>query len=223
MFKGNFFIRSFLVVVFAAAPLVVAVSPGNAWQEKVIDYETHYNQPSLVEGTYTDWTDQPNPWADGNQWPWVYNSYARYTSSYGGSQRRHGVAVWRVQIPKSGWYYLKASYKQTPNRTTAAQYYVYADVTLDDIKTDNVTPLADKVFNQNGDNWDRYNYVELGAFCMKKDQISVLVLDARQTDRSSSADAAIWTYLGEMYKGERCPDEKVVAPVNQLLLGSSNG
>ncbi len=221
MLKCKLFVRLGLVIVFGVAPLAVAVTPGNAWQEKIIDYETHLNNTDLDEGTYTDWTDLPQPWATGNQWPWVYNSWARNTSQYGGDQPRYGIAVWRVRIPQTGWYYLKASYKETPNRTTKAQYYIYTDVTLDDIRsytTDKGSPLYHLEFNQNGDDWDRYNYAEFGAFCWKKNQVSVLVLDGRATIRSSSADAAIWTYLGTTYKGEKCMDSSVVAPANQLLL-----
>lgn len=213
MLKGNI-IRSFCAFSLGALALVVAAAPGNAWEQTdaslVVDYETHHDNPSLVRGTYTDWTDLPKPWNIGEGWPYNLNFYGRYTSSWGGSQSRHGVAVWRVQIPETGWYDLRTNYKRTDNRTTAAQYYVYANVTIADIKNYTTgAPIAYKVVDQHGPNEEAgaWYYAELGAICMKKGDVSVLVLDARETDRSSSADGAFWTYLGEKYKSQTCaPD-----------------
>lgn len=39
---------------FVAAPLSVAVTPGNVWEVKTIDYETHLNSTNLAEGSYMD-------------------------------------------------------------------------------------------------------------------------------------------------------------------------
>ncbi|MHB8810779.1 MAG: thrombospondin type 3 repeat-containing protein, partial [Desulfobulbaceae bacterium] len=131
-------------------------------------------------------------------------------SSWSGTQERHGVAVWRWQIPTTGWYDLRTNFKRTDNRTTSAQYYVYKNVTINDI--DNYTtgaPILYKVVNQEGPNEEAgaWYYAEFGAICMKAGDVSVLVLDARETDRSSSADAAFWTYLGQQHNGRTCaPD-----------------
>lgn len=227
MFKKSI-VRSFCAFSLGAAALALSAVPGNAWDEIIIDNETHRDNTSLVQGTYTDWTHLPNPWDTGNEWPFVYNRWGRNTSSYGGTQKRYGVAVWRVQIPKTGWYNLKASYKQTDNRTTAAQYYVYTDVTLEDIDNQNKEKLEKNQifymsFNQHGENSGQFNYAEFGAFCMKEGEVSVLVLDARATERSSSADAGIWTYLGDVHNSEKCevalpPPPKTFAPTNYLLL-----
>ncbi|MHB8810778.1 MAG: hypothetical protein ACYC9M_12325 [Desulfobulbaceae bacterium] len=221
-------LRTLGACFFGAFTLAVAAAPGYAWDEKIIDYETHLDKADLVQGSYTDWTGLRYPWATGNEWPYVYNRFARNTSQWydtGNPQPRYGVAVWRVQIPRTGWYDLKASYKQTHNRTTAAQYYLYSDVTIADIKSYNTgDPIFHVVFNQNGDDAGHFNYVEFGAICMKAGEVSVLVLDARETERSSSADAAIWTYLGERYKSQPCVDapppskKKVIAPLITPLL-----
>jgi hypothetical protein len=207
-------LRSLCAFSFGVAAFAGVAVPGNAWDQEdavqIVDYETHNDNPSLVRGTYTDWTGLPKPWATGEGWPYSYNFYARLTSQYGGDQKRHGVAVWRWQIPKTGWYDLRVNYKRTDNRTTAAQYYVYANVTLTDIKNYTTgAPLVYKVVNQHGPNEEagEWYYAEFGAICMKAGEVSVLVLDARETDRSSSADAAFWTYLGEKYKSQTCaPD-----------------
>lgn len=222
-------VRSFCAFSLGAIALAVAAAPGNAaWDVKIIDYETHLDNTNLVEGSYTDWTGLPYPWATGNEWPFVYNRFARNTSAWastGNPQPRYGVAVWRVQIPKTGWYDLKASYKETDNRTTAAQYYLYANVTIDDIKKYNTgNPIFHTTFNQHGEDSGQFNYVEFGAFCMKAGEVSVLVLDARETERSSSADAGIWTYMGTVHNSQTCEDApppkkpQTAAPTNYLLL-----
>ncbi|HBI15662.1 MAG TPA: hypothetical protein DDY20_09145 [Desulfobulbaceae bacterium] len=207
-------LRSLCAFSFAAAVFAGVAVPGNAWEQtdawKIVDYETHNDNPSLVHGTYTDWTGLPKPWNIGEGWPYCYNFYGRYTSSWGGSQARHGVAVWRVQIPKTGWYDLRTNFKRTDNRTTAAKYYVYANVTIADIKNYTTgAPIVYKVVDQHGPNEEagEWYYAQFGAICMKAGDVSVLVLDARETDRSSSADAAFWTYLGENYNSQTCaPD-----------------
>lgn len=206
-------VRMIYAFSFTAACLTGAVAPANAWDEIIIDYETHLDK-NVVQGTYTDWTGLRYPWASGNQWPFVYNNYARNTSAWastGNPQPRFGVAVWRVQIPKTGWYDLRASYKETHNRTTAAQYYVYTDVTLDDIHKNDKEKLAKHQkfymsFDQNGDDAGQFNYAEFPEFCLHKGEVAVLVLDARATVRSSSADAAIWKYLGKTHNAQECVD-----------------
>lgn len=208
MFKGSI-IRAFCAFSLGAMALAAAVIPARAWDQIVIDHETHRDNPSLVQGTYTDWTDLPRPWANGNEWPFVYNRFARNTSQWadsGSPQRRYGVAVWRVQIPRTGWYDLRASYKQTHNRTTEAQYYLYVNATIADIRARSAEPIFHTTFNQNGDDAGKFNYVEFGEFCLKKGEVSVLVLDARATERSSSADAAIWTYQGQVHNSQTCAD-----------------
>lgn len=207
-------LRSLCVFSFGVVAVAAVAAPGYAWEQtdatNIVDYETHNNNPSLVAGTYTDWTGLPNPWNIGEGWPYSYNFYGRYTSSWGGSQARYGVAVWRWQIPKTGWYDLRSNFKRTENRTTAAQYYVYANVTIDDIKNHTTgAPILYKVVDQHGPNEEAgaWYYAEFGAICMKAGDVSVLVLDASKTDRSSSADATFWTYLGENYNGQSCsPD-----------------
>lgn len=205
--------RSLCAFSFGAAALAAVAVPVNAWEQtdalNIVDYETHYNNPSLVQGTYTDWTDLPNPWNIGEGWPYSYNFYGRYTSSWGGSQARYGVAVWRWQIPRTGWYDLRSNFKRTDNRTTAAQYYVYKNVTISDIRNYTTgAPILYKVVNQEGPNSEAgaWYYAEFGAICMKGGDVSVLVLDARQTERSSSADATFWTYLGEVHNSATCRD-----------------
>ena len=199
-------LRSFCAFSFGVAAVGWGCCPGQRLGTvgciEIVDYETHHNNPSLVQGTYTDWTDLPNPWNTGEGWPYSYNFYGRYTSSWGGTQARYGVAVWRWQIPKTGWYDLRTNFKRTDNRTTAAQYYVYKNVTITDIKNYTTgAPIVYKVVNQEGPNEEAgaWYYAEFGAICMKAGDVSVLVLDARETERSSSADATFWTYLGEKY------------------------
>jgi hypothetical protein len=218
-------VRSLCAFSFAVVGLAWAAAPVQAWDEIIIDYETHLDNPSLVQGTYTDWTDLSYPWRTSNYWPYVMNGYSRYTSSWDVNNPRHGVAVWRVQIPKTGWYSLKASYKQTENRTSEAQYYVYINATINDIKNYSATPVYHLVFDQEGTDFGQFNYAEFGEFCLKQGDVSVLVLDARETDRSSSADAAIWSYRGEVYNSKTCkdappppPKPKTFSPTNYLLL-----
>lgn len=225
-------LRSFCAFSFGVVAVAGTAAPGNAWDQedasKIVDYETHNDNPSLVQGTYTDWTDLPKPWNTGEGWPYCYNFYGRYTSSWSGTQARYGVAVWRWQIPKTGWYDLRANFKRTDNRTTAAQYYVYKNVTITDIKNYTTgAPLVYKVVNQEGPNEEAgdWYYAEFGAICMKEGDVSVLVLDARETESSSSADATFWTYLGEKYNSQKCEDappppkdKKVIPPLITPLL-----
>jgi hypothetical protein len=215
-------VRSLCAFTFAAACLAGAVDPVYAWDTINIDNETHRDNPSLVQGTYTDWTNLPNPWRD-SWWPWVMNTYSRYTSTWDVGQERHGVAVWRIQIPKTGWYNIKTTYKQTDNRTTAANYEIYIDATLADIENNTMEPVYQEFVNQYGEATEEFHWADFGAFCLKQGNVSVLALDARETDRSSSADSAEWTYLGEVYNSEKCenpppPLPKTFAPTNYLLL-----
>jgi hypothetical protein len=216
--------RSICVFSFAAICLAGVACPAFAWEQIIIDNETHRNNPSLVQGTYTDWTNLPYPWRD-SEWPFVMNYYSRYTSTWDVGQERHGVAVWRVQIPKTGWYFLKTTYKQTHNRTSEANYQVFVNATLSDIENRTLQPVYQEFVDQYGEADTQFHWAEFGAFCLKQGDVSVLVLDARETDRSSSADAAQWNYLGTVYNKEKCEDPppplpKTFAPTNYLLLGN---
>ncbi|MHB8810780.1 MAG: hypothetical protein ACYC9M_12335, partial [Desulfobulbaceae bacterium] len=74
-------VRSLYAFSFGAFALAGTVAQGNAWEQtdatKIVDYETHNNNPSLVQGTYTDWTGLPKPWNEGEGWPYSYNFYGR--------------------------------------------------------------------------------------------------------------------------------------------------
>lgn len=221
-------IRSLCALSFGAAALALFAAPGHAWDEITIDNETHRDNPSLVQGTYTDWTYNEHGW-DTNPWPYVWNNFSQFTSQWEGTQDRQGVAVWRVQIPKTGWYSLKAYYKETHNRTSAAQYYLYVNKTLPDIDSYKGTDKGDFVshleFDQYGERVYEHTFAEIGTFCMKAGEVSVLVLDNRlgEAVRSASADAATWTYMGEEFNSEKCADAPpplpiVLPPINHLLL-----
>ena len=218
-------IRLLCIFSFVAVALAGFSAPASAWEQsdawKIVDYETHNDSNNFLKGSYFDWTDQAVGWQEGEGWPYSYNFYHRYTTSNGGRQHRFGIAAWVVRIPKTGWYDIKTNFKRTDNRTTAAQYYVYATTknemttaaypSIKDFvrKIQNKTlgdPLVHKVVDQHGPNSEAgaWYYAEFGAVCMVAGEYSVVVLDSRDTDRSSSADATFWTYLGEKYKTNEC-------------------
>lgn len=236
-------IRSLLALSVCTFGLAGFSAPANAWEQsdawKIVDYETHNDSNNFVKGSYFDWTDQAVGWQEGEGWPYSYNFYHRYTTSNGGRQQRHGIAAWVVIIPQTGWYNIKTNYKRTENRTTAAQYYVYAtsrkevstapNPSIHDFvrKIENKTmgdPLVHKVVDQHGPNDEAgaWYYAEFGTVCMVAGEYSVVVLDSRDTDRSSSADATFWTYIGEKIGSEECSDSalapKVISPVTAPLL-----
>jgi hypothetical protein len=172
------------------------ITPGQAWNVKVIDYETNHTSTSLAEGIYMD------------QGAWQWRSWA--TCHNGGYRfltveldpNRHGIAFWSVQMPKTGWYKLETSYFDTHNRTNDADYAVYVNKTPAEAANHSATPVYQTSINQIGPGI--VPWVSLGTYCLHQNDISMLVLDNMDDTQSASTDASRWTFVGEEYNSARC-------------------
>lgn len=206
---GFVFLQSLSFVAHADA--VVTASP---WGTKLIDNETHRDNPNLVEGSYTDIGAS---WRTSER-PYMINGQSRYLSQWEGRMQRRGTAYWRVLIPRTGWYKLEASYKQSVNRTHDADYAIYVNTKIDDIENYQATPAARIVVDQYGES--TIKWADLKVHCLAENDISIIALDGRDDNYSDSADAGRWTFVGEEYNAEKCGvNTPVVAPVNSFLLG----
>jgi hypothetical protein len=202
-----------LAVFFCTAPVVHAT----AWDVRIIDNETHRNNPDLAEGSYIDIGDS---WRTSER-PYMINGQSRYLSQWEGRMQRKGTAYWRVQIPRTGWYKHEASYKQSVNRTRDANYAIYVNTVIADIENFAATPIYTTIIDQYGDGVSTIKWADLQVHCFAQGEISVIALDGRDDNYSDSADAGRWTYLGEEYDSVQCGMEPImpnVAPINSLLL-----
>lgn len=207
------FIYSFLLVLGVVLPAIEVVAREMAWSVKLIDNETHRNNADLGEGSYIDIGDS---WRTSER-PYMVNGQSRYLSQWEGRMKRHGTAYWRVLIPRTGWYKLEASYKQSVNRTHDADYSIYVNTAIDDIENFRATPVYMTTVDQYGES--TIKWADLQTHCFKQDEISIIALDGRDDNYSDSADAGRWTYMGEEYNSVKCGIETVnIAPAHSLLL-----
>lgn len=214
MFKNKIVTYSLSGMFMVAAPLAVAVTPGHAWDMITIDSETHQNNTNLTEGSYID----TGAWK-WRLWPTCANGGYRFLTVEIDPQR-HGIAFWLVQVPKTGFYKLETSYFATENRTTDADYAVYVNTTTAAAANQSVTPVYAVTINQTQAHGSSVPWVNLGTYCLEKNDISMIVLDNMDDSGSASTDASRWTYVGEEYNSERCGGTVNMAPVNHLLLNN---
>jgi hypothetical protein len=212
MLKSKIAMYSLSTMLFVATPLTVAVTSGHAWDVKIIDYETHHDNTNLVEGSYTD----TGAWLS-RFWPTCHNQGYRFLT-VALDPLRHGIAFWRIQIPKTGFYTIETSYFDTHNRTTDADYAVYVNATTTAAANKTAKPVYAVSINQTGPGVVPWK--SLGTYCLQKDDISMIVLDNMDDSGSASTDASRWTYAGEDYDSKRCGGANLV-PVNHLLLDDS--
>lgn len=215
--KNKIIINSVLMISFFLAPIFGSAASADVWDIKIIDNETHRNNANLSEGSYIDIGDS---WRTSER-PYMINGQSRYLSQWEGRMKRMGTAYWRVQIPRTGWYKLEASYKQSVNRTRDADYAIYVNKTIDDIEKYIANPLYTTVVNQYGSSTIKWS--DLKIHCFMAGDISIIALDGRDDNYSDSADAGRWTYMGEEYNSEACgvpPPDIVpnITPINSLLL-----
>lgn len=212
--KSKTIILSACLLPFALASLALADIHANVWDVKIIDNETHRNNTNLEEGSYTDIGDS---WRTSER-PYMVNGQSRYLSQWEGRMRRVGTAYWSVRIPRTGWYKLEASYKQSENRTHDADYAIYVNAKINDIENYKVTPEYKVVVDQYGHSIIKW--ADLDIHCLMEKDISIIALDGRDDNYSDSADAGRWTYMGEEYDSARCSKKipLIIAPVNSILL-----
>ena len=210
MLKNKFITRSLCTMFFMAAPLAVAVTPGNAWNSKTIDYETHHNSTNLVEGSYQD----NGPWTSYG-WPPAANGSYRFLTRFIDPARR-GIAFWLVEIPTTGFYKLETSFRASENRTSDADYAVYVNTTTADVENYKSIPVYKVSVSQHGSG---VPWVNLGTYCLQKNAISMIVLDGRDDGQSDSTDGGRWTFMGTEYNSKSCGSQGVnMVPINYLLL-----
>lgn len=212
MLKNKIITHSLCTILFATAPFTVAVTPSNAWDVMRVDYETNNGNTDPVKGIYLD---------KGDWKSWNYsaiNDWYRYLS-YEVAPLRHGIAFWLVEIPKTGFYQLKTAYQATKHRTNDANYAVYVNATMTQAENKTATPVYETIVNQTVSNptISETRWANLGVFCLKEKDISMIVLDGRDDEQSDSADASDWTYVGEVYNSQVCGGTNI-APINHLLL-----
>jgi len=211
MLKNKIVTHLLNTIFFVAAPLAVAVTPGNAWEVKIIDYETHNRNTNLAEGSYMD----KGAW-NSRAWPTCLNGEYRFLTVELDRQRR-GIAFWSVRIPQNGWYKLETSYRASENRTNDADYAVYVNRTTAEAEN-KAAPVHAISINQTQTYGSSTPWVDLGTYCLEKDDISMIVLDGRDDSQSDSADASRWTFVGEKYKSQRCGGVDITSIINPLLL-----
>lgn len=182
---------------------------GYAWSVITIDFETHNDNTNLALGSYSD--DGAWKW---RYWPTCNNTGYRYTSVEV-NPLRHGIAFWRVQIPKTGFYKIETSYFATENRTSDADYAVYVNTTTTAATNKTAKPVFATTINQIGEN---VTWKTLGTYCLKKNDISMIVLDNNDDSGSASTDASRWTYMGEEYSSKICGGESKIVPIIDMLL-----
>jgi hypothetical protein len=215
LMKNKIIIHFVCIMSFALLLFAGDVAHAGAWKVKIIDNETHRNNSNLAEGSYIDIGDS---WRTSDR-PYMINGQSRYLSQWEGRMQRKGTAYWRVQIPRTGWYILESSYKQSVNRTRDANYAVYVNTAIDDIENYSATPVYTAIIDQYGDGVSTIKWADLKVHCLKQGEISVIALDGRDDNYSDSADAGRWTYMGEEYNSVRCGTKAPkIAPINSLLL-----
>jgi hypothetical protein len=211
MLKNKIITHSLCTIFFIAAPLAIAVTPGNAaWKVKEIDYETHHTSTDPVEGVYMD----KGAWK-WREWPDCHHGGYRFLTVEL-DPNRHGIAFFLVQIPKTGFYKLETSYFDTHNRTYDADYAVYVNATTAEAENKTVKPVYAVSISQVGPG--AIPWKDMGTYCLQKDDISMLVLDNYDDSQSASTDASRWTFVGEEYNSQNCTDKVNIAPTNHLLL-----
>ncbi len=213
MLKNKIVTYSLCTMFFVAAPLAVAVTPGHAWDIKRIDYETHNDSKDVVKGIYDD---------KGEWKSWNYaaiNDWYRYLS-YEVGPTRLGIAFWYVKIPKTGFYQLKTAYQSTKHRTTDADYAIYVNATTAQVENKTAVPVYKTTVDQHAadSSVSETRWNNLGTFCFKKNDISMIVLDGRDDSGSDSADASDWIYVGEKYKSQKCGGGDITPLIQPLLL-----
>jgi hypothetical protein len=209
-----------MICVAAFSVLFTGTGHTTEWETKRIDYETHNGSSDLNEGVYNDI-------GDWKSWKFdAINGYYRYLSLEV-SPLRTGIAFWYVKIPRTGFYRLKTAYFCTKHRTNDADYAVYKNVSETDARNRSVVPVYEISVNQQAENDDiaETRWVDLGVYCLKKNDLSMIVLDGRDDDQSDSADASDWIYIGGRYGSKVCADPAPtpsgsvnMAPINFLLL-----
>lgn len=210
---------------FVAAPLAVAVTIGHAappvtaWPDgnvKTIDYETHHTSTNLANGVYLD----QGAWKT-SIWPAASNGSYRYLTVSIDPQR-HGIAFWRVQIPKTGWYKLETTYLSGENRGPDADYAVYVNKTTDAVLNYTAKPVYSVIINQH--TTDLTNpWPSLGTYCLQANDISMVVEDGRDDTYSDAVDATRWTYMGEVYNSKKCGGSDLIPIIKPLLLKTKKG
>lgn len=217
MLKNKIITHSLYTMFMIAAPLAVAVTPGHAWDVKSVDYETHLNKTDLIDGSYLE----TGGWVTYS-WPCANGAY-RYLSSLVGN--RIGMALWLVEIPKTGWYKMETSFRASENRTTEANYAVYVNTSTADAISRTGTPVDETSFSQRGEGTSS---ATIGQYCLQPGDISMLVLDG-DDGQSDSADATTWTFVGTQIATPTgtatCTSQGAsqginMTPVNHLLLKS---
>lgn len=224
MLKNKIVTHSLCTMLCVAAPLAVAVTPGHAWDVHKVDYETNNEALQLTKPYCSDITSdagrelcRDGRLTDGEYletggwvsytWPGTGNGGYRYLSASVGN--RHGMALWNVKIPKAGLYKIESSYRASENRTTKADYFVYVNTSTTDVrnKTATTPPVGKKSFSQRGNG---PTTTTIGEYCLKQNDISMLVLDG-DDGQSDSSDATTWTFVGS------CGGNNIT-PIHKLLL-----
>jgi len=93
---------------------------------------------------------------------------------------------------KTGFYKIETSYFATENRTFDADYAVYVNTTTTAATNKTAKPVFATVINQIGND---VTWKTLGTYCLKKNDISMIVLDNNDDSGSASTDAGrgrIW-------------------------------
>jgi hypothetical protein len=216
MLKNKIITHSLCTMFFVAAPLAVAVTPGHAWNNITIDYETHNGNTDPAKGIYYE---NSKSWRTGI-WPYSsINGAHRYLSDWQEGIPRIGKAFWYVKVPETGWYNLQTCYFQTENRTHDADYAVYVNTKTADVGT--ATPVYKVTIDQEGPVAATV-WVNLGTYCLKKSDISMVVLDGND-NLSDDADASRWTFVGEEYQSKICGGGgKITTPIIKPLLLKDN-
>lgn len=205
-----------LTLVALVACFMPCFAQAENWGTRRIDNETHRRNHYLV----TDTELENGVYYDIGDWKsWQYsaiNGYYRYLSVEV-SPERHGIAFWYVKIPRAGFYQIKTAYFSTKHRTNDADYAVYLNVSPQKAIDKGAKPVFEKVVNQRG-HGAITKWADMGTYCLKKDDVSMLVLDGRDDSESDSTDATDWIYVGEEYKGEYCVGGIDLAPITYLLM-----
>ncbi len=174
-----------------------AFTPGQAWNVKTIDYETHRNSTNLADGVYMD----KGAWKTSN-WPNASNGSYRYLSVSVDPQR-HGIAFWSVRIPKTGFYKIETTYLSGENRGADADYAVYVNATTAEAEDKTAKPVYSTIINQHSAILSN-PWPSMGTYCLQANDISMLVEDGRDDSLSDAVDATRWTFVGAEYNSARC-------------------
>jgi len=215
MLKNKIITYSLCAMFMVAAPLAVAVTPGHAWDVITIDSETHQNNTNLSDGSYID----TGAWK-WRLWPTCSNGGYRFLTVEI-DPKRHGIAFWLVQVPKTGFYKLETSYFATENRTTDADYAVYINVTTAAAANKTAKPVHEVSINQTQEHGSSTPWKNLGTYCLQAKDISMIALNNMDDSGSASTDASRWTYVGEKYNSQRCGGMDLTPIIQPLLLDNN--